>query len=106
MASERFTGAYQRWTSMPFPDGSDDDGLDELHAQLAYADAMVAEAAEPIAKNRARSGRVPDQVVLELLSVISRAAEYASSDSEGYVRLASTYSIYADALLEVIDALG
>lgn len=106
MKNERFVTAYQRWVSLPFPDGSDDDGLDELHAQLAYADAMVAEAAQPISRNPSSRDRVPDQVVSELRNVLARADEYGSSANEAYVRLASTYRIYANALLDVLDALG
>jgi hypothetical protein len=38
-----FQGAYQAWRARPFPHGSaDDEDVDELHADLALADSMLA----------------------------------------------------------------
>lgn len=106
MTRESFMSAYERWVDEPFPGGSEDNGLDEIHAQLAYADAMVAEAALPLAKNLLQSGNVPDQVRTELRMAKARTDEYSSSENKEHARLALMYRRYAEVLQRVIDELG
>lgn len=106
MTRADFMDAYGRWLNMPFPEGSEDDALDEVHAVLAYADAMLAEAAVPIAKGRAEVGQVPDQVVTELNAAMTFAEEYSHSADKVNARLAATYREYAEVLLTVIDELA
>lgn len=105
MDRQTFLAAFERWTNAPFPQGSDDDVLDEIHAQLAYADAMVAEAALPIANSRALTGEVPHQVRVELRDAVTRSAAYMLGEVEDQARSAASYRDYAEILLAVIDAL-
>jgi len=42
-----FEAAVATWRSQPFPSGSINDALDELHADLVLADTWVAEAVIP-----------------------------------------------------------
>jgi hypothetical protein len=106
MNRDSFLDAYQRWNETPFPSGSEDDGLDEIHAQLAYADAMVAESAIPIAKNSYPSGNVPDQVRLELRAALHRVDAYIADPDQAHKLLALTYRHYAELLQDVLNELG
>lgn len=106
MATDKFGQAYTLWREAPFPAGSTDDGLDEVHAHLAYADAMVAEAAIPIADGRASKGEVPDQVLVELASIEGRASRYMGTADAETARLAVEYQRYAELLLRVVSELG
>ncbi len=47
-----FRDAYAAWREAVFPVGHSDDAIDELHAQLAYWDCMVAEDAIPLRDGR------------------------------------------------------
>jgi hypothetical protein len=54
--------AYARWRAQPFPNSSEDDELDELNKDLAYWDAMVADAIVPMMER----GAAYDAGVLDL----------------------------------------
>jgi hypothetical protein len=106
MSRDSFLDAYHRWLGSPFPSGSDDDGLDEIHAQLAYADAMVADSAIPLAKDLRPSGNVPDRVRVELRAAMARLDGYIAGADQEIKGLALTYREYAQLLQVVIDELG
>jgi hypothetical protein len=88
----------------PFPAGSDVDELDELHAELAYADALVAEIAIPMARTGIRVGHVPEQVRAELAEVPTRAGRYEQASGE-VARLAASYRSYAELLCCLIEEI-
>jgi hypothetical protein len=46
-----FEERYAAWRARPFPDGSATDAIDELHADLAGIDAVVAETVVPFVKH-------------------------------------------------------
>jgi hypothetical protein len=46
-AETRFQEAYAAWRLQPFPSGSTNDEIDELHADLALVDSCVAETVLP-----------------------------------------------------------
>jgi hypothetical protein len=106
MNRHSFLSAYQRWVDTPFPSGSEDDGLDEIHAQLAYADAMVADSAVPLAKDLRPSGNVPDQVRVELRAAIARLDGYIAGVDQDLKQLALAYRQFAELLQGVIDELS
>lgn len=56
-----FDDAYKEWRQAPFPKGSSDDAVDELHAELAQWDAFVADEVIAIA-----DGRTPQPGVVDI----------------------------------------
>jgi len=105
----RLQDAYDLWRIEPFPPGSEIDELDSLHAELAYADAMVADSAIPL-MTEGRYSRVPDQAVRELDDVVVRASRLQQEQAGEYARLAGAYKKYAELLMavckEIEDAHG
>jgi hypothetical protein len=47
-----FIVAFQRWRTSSFPEGSPTDSVDELKADLAFVDAVVADNVIPFSKGR------------------------------------------------------
>jgi hypothetical protein len=70
----------RRWRSAAFPRGSHLDGVDELHAELAYWDAMVADAAIPLDKGQRVPGGFLD--VKAGLAELRMKLELCPRDSE------------------------
>jgi hypothetical protein len=90
--------------AQPFPAGSHVDELDELHAELAYADAMVADIAIPMAKREIRVGDVPEQVRTELADVQTRARRYEHAPGDE-AELAASYRVYAELLSSLLEEI-
>lgn len=104
MNTERFEEAYRRWMAQPFPAGSDVDELDELRSELAYADAMVADTAIPLARTGIRLGDLPEQVRIEVADVQTRARRYEHVAGKE-AQLAASYRAYAELLSSLIEAI-
>ena len=96
--------ACKRWRSTPFPAGSPRDELDELHAQLAYVDAMVAESVIPFMAGRGHSP-IPQQASDELVHVIAAAARLAGDPDPETSGPAAAYGEYAGTLRDVAEGL-
>ena len=93
--------AYAAWRSRPFPPGSSDELLDELHADLALADTWVAEAVIPRVEHGLHQPARAD-VIDELEELRDRAVELTETSgrfADG--DLADDYREYVDVLLRV-----
>ena len=96
-----FADLYAEWRSRPFPQGSTDDAVDELHAGLALVDAWVAEAVVPFVE----TGTVePSRVdVLQELRNLVRTSDGLVQTGHD-VGVASAHREYATLLLSVYEA--
>ena len=94
---------YEAWRRMPFPTGSSNDDIDELHAELATWDAFVAEAVIPMERGRPYDPGIHDQAA-EIRHLRSRiealTPTVAGEDRESLV----AYREYCDSLMAVIAA--
>jgi len=97
-----FEDAYASWRGTPFPPGSTRDSLDELHADLALADAWIAEGVVPFVE---RGLYQPAQVSIieELRKLRTRAADLARASDGGDKDLAASYRDYAGLLLRIYE---
>lgn len=93
---------YDLWRSEPFPPGSEIDEFDAMHAELAYADSMIAESAIPFV-TKGQYSAVPQQALRELDNVVVTARQLMESETGERARLAATYRRYAE-LLQVLWA--
>jgi hypothetical protein len=96
--------ACNRWRATSFPKGSLDDELDELHAQLAYVDAMIADSAIPFLAG-SRYDPIPAQASDELEHVLSRASTLAQLSNPEISNTALEYRQYAALLRDVNEGL-
>lgn len=96
-----FATSYNAWRSTPFPEGSDIDEIDDMHAKLAYVDAMVAEALVAGAGSRGNNFSIPSQALSELHEVIEWSEERADVPVE-VDQLRRPYRQYAGLLLSLI----
>jgi hypothetical protein len=91
--------AYRRWRDQPFPASSVDDDLDELHKDLAYWDAMVADTIIPAIEHGARY----NPGVLDLNHGLAGYREKAVTASQqagpAEAALIAQYLAYADLLI-------
>ncbi|MCU1362891.1 MAG: hypothetical protein JWM55_719, partial [Acidimicrobiaceae bacterium] len=71
-----FRDLVSRWRDQPFPPGSSDESIDELHSELALADSWVADSVIPYIE---RGVRIPGKVdvVGKLRELQTRAMELA-----------------------------
>jgi hypothetical protein len=76
--------AYARWRNEPFPSGSTTDEVDEVHGDLAYWDAMVADTVIPIVENGAayNSGVLDIEFGLSQLNARTLALRERSSPND------------------------
>ena len=95
---------------MDFPIGSSDDELDELHADLVFADSCVADDVIPFVKGQGYTATKFDIGGL-LSGLIARSERLASSRTGEFRGAAIAYGKYASILLrvhglflEVVDA--
>jgi len=86
-----------RWRAMPFPEGSVADLLDEIHAKLAYVDAMVAETAIPLL-DHGRYTSMPEQAFRELDEVLRDSTALEQDPADEVAQLATSYRKYAESL--------
>jgi hypothetical protein len=95
-----FQEVYETWKEQPFPSGSSWDALDEVHADLALADAWVADTVTPFFEHGVYR---PAQVdVIGTLEKIRERANKLRATAEGEdERLAGEYGKYAE-LLKVV----
>jgi hypothetical protein len=93
--------AYSRWRGLSFPPGSATDQVDELHAELAYWDAMVADTVIPVVAD----GRPYDPGVLGLgaglRALAERIAMVLATARGDEAALLRQYADYAQALTAV-----
>lgn len=91
--------AYGRWRGLAFPPGSASEQVDELHADLAYWDSMVADTVIPVAER----GQPYDPGVLDLeagLRALADRIAAVSVTASGYdAALLGRYADYAEALI-------
>jgi hypothetical protein len=98
-----FEESYRRWRDAPFPSGSTNDAVDELHAQLAQWDAFVADEVIPVAEGHAHKPGIGSAYdiakELELLRAgIEALAERVGPDDQALLR---QYDDYVSLLTEV-----
>jgi len=99
---DELAASYEEWRSRPFPHGSEDDELDEIHADLVLADTWVADIVIPFMDQG--STRLPAWVVSgELRKIRERAVILRESADEEGGAVADSYLAYADALIDVYD---
>jgi hypothetical protein len=92
--------SYDRWQRQPFPTGSPTDSVDELHADLALADAWVADSVIPFVEAGVHEPARFD-VVAELGELRRRATELAASVQPSDRELVDAYAHYLDLLADV-----
>jgi hypothetical protein len=97
-----FEDAYIAWRNQPFPPGSADDALDELHADLALADTWVAGSVIPYVERGLFQPAHLD-VIEELGKLRNRAVELRTRRGEESPSLPDSYRDYADLLLRVYE---
>jgi hypothetical protein len=97
--------AYAAWVGEPFPPGSGNDELGELHADLVLADTWVAESIIPYVEHELYEPAAID-VSAGLAALRSRATSLgaAADDSEDEA-LVARYVRYIDLLEQAYDAL-
>ena len=95
-----FARTYLVWRNEPFPYGSSTDSVDELHAELAYVDDLVADDVIPMAKERtSRPGTVN---VVEALSALDAKVEALhASVGPGDRELLDAYRRYSRLMRDV-----
>jgi hypothetical protein len=104
MNSSEFQQDYERWRREPFPQSSQFDELDALHAELAYADAMIADSAIPFVAE-GRYSRLPGQVMSELDHLVLTAGRLERSGVAEVAQLAAAYKKYAELLKAVCKGI-
>lgn len=97
-----FEAAYVAWRNRPFPPGSHDDSLDELHADLALADGWVADSVIPYVERGIFQPAQLD-VIEELARLRDRAVDLRGAGGEDDPTLSDAYRDYADLLLRVYE---
>lgn len=97
-----FEDAYIAWRNQPFPSGSGDDSLDELHADLALADSWVADSVIPYVERGIFQPAQLD-VIGELGKLRGRALELRAGGGREDPALYDAYRDYADLLVRVYE---
>jgi hypothetical protein len=97
---DAFAEAYAAWRQRPFPPGSANEAIDELHADLALADSWVADSVIPYAENRVHKPAQVD-VLAELTRFRERADQLALAANGDDAQLALAYRDYIDSLSKV-----
>jgi hypothetical protein len=99
-----FSAAYASWRDEPFPSGSTDDVLDEIHADLVLVDTWVAESVIPFVKHgQYEPARV--DVLGGIDDIRRRAVAAERSATDDGRTLAVAYETYANRLEAVYRAL-
>ena len=97
-----FEEAYRAWRSQPFPSGSHDDQIDDIHAQLAYVDAVVADVVIPFVES-GRDVSVKLDVAALLNELSSRIAAHDETVSARLDGRLAEYQHYCDLLRSVYE---
>jgi hypothetical protein len=100
---EDLTSANSAWRAQPFPKGSDNDALDEIHAELATWDTWIASVLLPYI-DEGRIARDQVDVAAELKSLASRAAILARGLRGEQLKSASAYRAYVHLLMRAYHA--
>lgn len=93
---------FEQWLSEPFPRGSENDKLDELHSDLAYVDAMVASTIIPYLKR----GVFDEHPYLdrdEICRIVDDSRAFRTHLPEERER-AEQYARYGSVLLRALEA--
>lgn len=96
--------AYASWRQQPFPSGSADDVLDEIHADLVLVDTWVAESLIPFVEHRHYQPARVD-ILGGIGKIRERAMAAARSAADDDRKLAVAYETYADLMDTVYRAL-
>jgi hypothetical protein len=97
-----FEDAYTSWRGQPFPPGSADDALDELHADLVLADTWVAESVVPfVERGLYQPARI--DVIAELRKLRDRAVQLRRDRAGDDAGLCDAYRDYAGLLLRLYE---
>jgi hypothetical protein len=97
-----FERAFRAWREAPFPEGSENDLVDELHAELAQLDAFVADAVIPASEGLPIGTSVLD-IGSELRRFVERADALQHLDTGDRFALRD-YIRYATMLRDVYDS--
>jgi hypothetical protein len=100
VTTDAFGAARQAWLETPMPAGSTTDDVDELKADLAYWDHMVAETVLPYV-NDGVWREPPVDVHTGLAAVRQRVTNCARSATVANVELLRQYDAYAGLLATV-----
>jgi hypothetical protein len=100
MITDAFAVARQAWLDAPMPHGSATDDVDELKADLAYWDYVVAETVLPYADDGVWT-EAPVDVRHGIADLRKRVHERARSASGRDVELLHKYDSYAGLLADV-----
>jgi hypothetical protein len=95
--------AYAAWRGAPFPPGSTDDEVDEIHADLVLADTWVAESVIPYVERAVYEPAKAD-VLGTLRELRSRSVALADGGSDDRRTLVASYLHYVGLLEEVYRA--
>jgi hypothetical protein len=95
--------AYASWRQQPFPSGSTDDALDEIHADLVLVDHWVAQSVIPFVEQGRRQPAAVD-VLGTIAQLRARAAAAAAEATDDHRQLAIAYGVYAELMGEVYRA--
>lgn len=98
-----FHNAYRLWKKQPFPSGSSWDALDEVHADLALADAWVADTVSPFVEHGVYRPAQVD-VIATLEKIRQQAIQLGAKGDEEDKMLAEDYAKYAELLQSVYQA--
>jgi hypothetical protein len=98
-----FDETYRRWRDAPFPHGSTNDPVGELHAELAQWDAFVADEVIPVAEGLAHKPGIGSAYDIEneielLRTAIDELANSVGPDDQALLR---QYDDYCSLLTEV-----
>ena len=98
-----FDDAYVAWRKQPFPHGSIDELVNDVHGDLAVADTWVAESIILFVEDRTfRPAKV--EVLAELGMFRRRAVELLEISDEDDTQLLNSYIDYFDRLARVYTA--
>jgi hypothetical protein len=101
--SSAFNRAYAAWSSVPIRGGAKTDAIDELHAELAYVDHLVAASVIPFANGKSWDvGAV--EVVGQLDALDAKIEDALRTVDEDDRELAEGYRRYAALMRDVFLA--
>lgn len=101
-----FAEAAEAWRRRAFPEGSEDEDLDELHADLALADTWVAEVVIPFVEGGVYAPLPAIDLRAELQALRDRVEVLRLSVGRQYAERLGEYSAYVTALVDVYDAFA
>jgi hypothetical protein len=96
-----FDDTYNQWRAASFPNGSANDAVDELHAQLAQWDALVADEVIPIAGGHSHRPGAVNNIAMELETLCARIGSLVDGIGPADQELLRQYGEYCALLSDV-----